>query len=1442
MMDRTRLDASLTRLSSAEAAYDTALRLHAIATRNAATRRDPALAAALERANAQLATARVAVAGARVDLDRVREAELAGLATADQFLGNIPGGEVIGLFPVGIEARLEPGRLRIRVWPDAISTATHDPRLDETELAAAKRYWRAVAVAGGEPQSASAWAELADTIGVTRAAWAVKLLTPVNVAAIGATVEPEFPIVPLHDNQAPFVPRAGVLPDRWIAIGIRGVDRVFERVGAPIPVDLAVGLDTTPAETAALANREGEPIQLPPRMRWMSDFALAVEAGMAFDIPLAADVDHLDELMVFGVRVTQTPAQNADALESLFTGHRFSRGLAFVPQETPTNNSGAGGSGMPSRGERVATSFALERAPRAFPEGLGANGGVAARAFGIASEVFAPVPASGAAPIEAEPAGFESEAARAMQTVLWQVTMGTTLEDFLLQSGSRVEALRDYFREHVRAAGPAPALRIGRQPYGVLPVTTLDGWVSQPGEPLDANLLPLLRAARSWFAMRRRSPLFEGSTEEALRFLGRSAHLFAERTQQVSGGNAPNRWQTLAGSLAVSSRNSIRDTWRNSRITGTVDGVPIPVERNIVDEVTAAELAALAVASPLSLLSAAPSASMLGRVARHATLLEWCRFARGVIEAAVDVASRKELAAQATRNGSDVYLRVLANARRPMPPVGPLRDLELSRDRATRLGPTTPFARRRDGEIPERPDVVEPPVGDPPPVPEGGPEVSAEELQKIRTLVGNGAEPLPSCPGAARLASFRAMLTRLAQFPSARLESEFFGVLDVCNHRLDAWYTSLATQRLSTLRAAKPRGLVIGGWGYLQDVRRADALDPAQQAEFIHAPSLDQAAAAAVLRSAARRAQAGGSSHADIDLSSRRVRLARWILEGVRNGRSLSELLGARFERALKGTPAETHLGQLRTRFPGFAGHGVIDGLRLQAELSTVDPQVKQAAAVVDAAVDAVADVLTAEAVYQIVRGNPAGALVNLEALAGGAPPPQLRVTETPPSGTRLTHRIVVALPATAAAPGWPVAMTPRAAAEPLLDAWCGFVLGPAAETLLTLEAADGTAGTVALAALDIGAIDVVFCGRGDGAELAAQLLRGAARVGFAAQNVRVDRAWKDLVGLCNAVVQVLLHAQPLRADSFEPPAALSRAVPDDPGDLPARVAAASASLSAVRDGLRDDPAAALLRAAAFGIVVPGTLPGAAPTLEQQEALRAAIESRIGDAASGLPRDRLRTLFGGDLPGVTTFTPTTPGALVSAATPPASLLDGQMQAPSAWLDANGRTHPNAAHLAEVLLRRDIATGGAPASLRIAQAPWQDGDRWIGTAFTSASGAPPVGRLSVLIHAPAGFAPDAPLGGLLIDAWTETIPSAKRDTAMALRFNNAGARAPQSVLLAVNPDPSHAWTTTTLVEILQQTMLLARMRMQPPGTFSTGGLMPFAWLGQRADGTGLSFPL
>ena len=41
---------------------------------------------------------------------------------------------------------------------------------------------------------------------------------------------------------------------------------------------------------------------------------------------------------------------------------------------------------------------------------------------------------------------------------------------------------RSHFIDYVRASGPLPAVRIGKQPYGILPVTSLNAWKPPAGQ------------------------------------------------------------------------------------------------------------------------------------------------------------------------------------------------------------------------------------------------------------------------------------------------------------------------------------------------------------------------------------------------------------------------------------------------------------------------------------------------------------------------------------------------------------------------------------------------------------------------------------------------------------------------------------------------------------------------------------------------------------------------------------------------------------------------------------------------------------------------------------------------------------------------------------------------------------------------------------------------
>src|SRR5262249_26557130 len=82
---------------------------------------------------------------------------------------------------------------------------------------------------------------------------------------------------------------------------------------------------------------------------------------------------------------------------------------------------------------------------------------------------------------------------RSMNVALWQATWGYYLTNLIAfqNTGLTLDGVawaRSHFVTHVRSAGPCAAIRCGRQPYGVLPVTSLDLWQPRAGdEAASAN-------------------------------------------------------------------------------------------------------------------------------------------------------------------------------------------------------------------------------------------------------------------------------------------------------------------------------------------------------------------------------------------------------------------------------------------------------------------------------------------------------------------------------------------------------------------------------------------------------------------------------------------------------------------------------------------------------------------------------------------------------------------------------------------------------------------------------------------------------------------------------------------------------------------------------------------------------------------------------------------
>ncbi len=198
-------------------------------------------------------------------------------------------------------------------------------------------------------------------------------------------------------------------------------------------------------------------------------------------MPTAIAQQGIDALVVFGVS-SLDPAAASAAIASLLDAHHYTDGLGFLRVGTPTNNSAEAPSGWSSQDAMHVRSFGIECRAPAVPSG--SNADVLARAFGFDATVTH-------ATLRTlwDAALIEQIDAQQMATALWPATWGYYLMNLigLEGTGLTLEAIawaREHFIANVRAFGPLPTLRVGRQPYGVLPVTPLGG---DPAKIADAR-------------------------------------------------------------------------------------------------------------------------------------------------------------------------------------------------------------------------------------------------------------------------------------------------------------------------------------------------------------------------------------------------------------------------------------------------------------------------------------------------------------------------------------------------------------------------------------------------------------------------------------------------------------------------------------------------------------------------------------------------------------------------------------------------------------------------------------------------------------------------------------------------------------------------------------------------------------------------------------------
>jgi len=860
--------------------------------------------------------------------------------------------------------------------------------LDEPERKDLDNYWQAVWLADGDPAPiADALHALEDATSPARAQELVQAYIPSNLdeqpapplqrSQVGVTVA-YLQLPPSQDvetkRQSWSQPaRVHVLPDRFVLLGFSGDDKVLDELGNPIPSPLVVSPDPAATEKPE-TEIEGETLNISPEMAWMVDFEEAIQKGMGFRVILSADqyARGFDRLMVLGLRLSADRAESRRMLETLFQHHQYSRsGFSLLPQGSATNNTEKAGSAFAilddPEGSFTDTFLKDELFTVQTGSWLGrADGQWLAELLGIDPDTLKKVRHSD---------GMDQSDARAMNVSLWPATLGYFLDTLMrpVLDDDAIEQTRWFFSNFVSGRGMIPAIRIGRQPYGILPVTAFsrmgwledDNWLPIQGLSHPKNFRGFLRSLNG--TLQRVEPEWQGLVRRAawigkggdphqvlLDILGLNPASVEYHRQIVDSMDKPLNSLKMAGLdtgtlLSILFGQYVPQGMRMLNDLGyTGDEVPDILEKvfvdnpelldgGVVDDVPLSETTGIREYTPdhrnyitwlidtarLSLEAVrlqqgftddkSPSA-LLYLLLRHAVLL-------GYWEAGI----RLSLAAGVLENTT---LKAV-------------------------------YQEPKFIHIATVPEV------------KGGVQAQAQSAassesrwqmlyQASPSVTGNQnmllGEFIPNALGRFEVRDLTTQLNALdflKDASTARLERALADHLDTISYRLDAWKLGLVHYQLGSMRygnaerTGEPqRGLYLGAFGWLEDVRPEDRkLTPVVLSEklkpifdpdgelptlmrdsnnegHIHAPSLNHAVTAAILRNGynANAGEQNGETLA-VNLSSERVRRALGVLEGIRNEQSLGALLGYQLERGLHdrsggGIELDIYIYALRKAFP----------------------------------------------------------------------------------------------------------------------------------------------------------------------------------------------------------------------------------------------------------------------------------------------------------------------------------------------------------------------------------------------------------------------------------------------------------------------------------------------------------------------------------------------
>ncbi len=1082
------------------------------------------------------------------------------------------------LLPVKVETKFAKNaaggnELWVRFFPDTVAVSSHEEELMAAEVEAGQLYWTSIWETTRQPTSPDdlqnarrgAWNALASRFNPHRSLWIARATRPLNWKdeLLDEIEELVFPVQETKAAGWTLAPRSKVMPDRFVVTtlqkqGDNFVQALPPAVGALVPDTLILGPD--PAQLEGEFRRDpvtGE-LKLDPGMAWLSDFDKAVEVGMAVRIPLPNPWHRtgFDRLVVLGLRLSADDSESQQLVEDLLNGHRYTSGISFLPQGTATNNSEDVPSGFNSFDPSNEKSFqALDNPGNidhwnvTHEHHLKQDGQRFAEALGLDYPAVAPIENAATSDV--------SEAI-AMNTALYPATLGDFLKDMVgpaFDDATR-NLLQGFFQTNVSGRGHLPAFRVGSQPYGVLVTSALDRWQWSKGEHLRQEqfydgLLLHIRNLSTFWRQAVASVKHAGDGKEPFQRLLEILSLEATSTEYFSRKAGADEYVWNYYNYQGLAYLFFRPTWEQMKkkkqemLTAVGLGGFNDLQINELSFFKDRERLYGPVVDGDPDLPLSEAEGIRPYFKNEALGLRF-NYVHWLLNSSKQTIEREQFVNEQDKGVSpprallymllrQAFLNELATTGKRW----------LLAEKLVTAVPNNPRLLNMNGEkhVSNR-DLLNVTVPQ-----SGGVAIGDEILFKLRFPVGDDFHP-----SFAPMLNHREAVKRLADLPTARLERLFAEHVDLCSYRLDAWITGLFQKRLNAQRFQRRenlveglpnynRGTYLGAYGWVENLRPRTAPprpvspatfptefqspekppvveDPANGG-YILAPSMSHAVTAAVLRNAyLSHANRTNNSPFSVNLSSRRVRTALGLLEGMRNGQNLAALLGYQLERGLHDNPGGLELDEyiyaLRDKFPFISGkisekpdgtpaeaveaNNVVNGYDLlhfvrgktypyglpvqPANANGLPaPGTPKATAVVKeidrlaASLDAIGDLALTESVYQVVQGNYERAGGMVQAISEGKTPPEPDFVNTPRNGKNITQRVAMIFrpSATSIAAGWANATVRSTANAPVND-WLGGMLPPPVSVAFEIEKVAGLKEERTLAQIfDLQPIDLVL-------------------------------------------------------------------------------------------------------------------------------------------------------------------------------------------------------------------------------------------------------------------------------------------------------------------------------------------------------------------------------